>query len=227
MLLGDGIALLIATVLVLFFAVPVTREFYLSANGQLPVLLSFIKFALLATGGEILASRLKNKEYSFKKFGLLPKMLIWGIFGVIIYWAFIIFANGTPRVFPILATLNEPFKTILTAFTISVFMNLIFSPVFMLCHHITDTFITDNHGTFPIKKFKMLAALKRIDWDRMWGFVYKKTIPFFWIPAHTITFMLPAQYRVLFAAFLSIILGILLGSVQVKKTPAISADNAA
>jgi hypothetical protein len=45
----------------------------------------------------------------------------------------------------------------------------------------------------------------------MWGFVFKKTIPFFWIPAHTITFLLPPQYRVLYAALLSVVLGILLG----------------
>jgi hypothetical protein len=44
----------------------------------------------------------------------------------------------------------------------------------------------------------------------MWGFVYKKTIPFFWIPAHTVTFLLPAEIRVLFAVVLSVVLGLLL-----------------
>jgi hypothetical protein len=34
-----------------------------------------------------------------------------------------------------------------------------------------------------------------------------KTIPLFWIPAHTITFSLPPEYRVLMASFLSIALG--------------------
>jgi hypothetical protein len=37
-----------------------------------------------------------------------------------------------------------------------------------------------------------------------------KTIPIFWIPAHTITFLLPSEYRVLSAAFLSIALGTIL-----------------
>jgi hypothetical protein len=49
-----------------------------------------------------------------------------------------------------------------------------------------------------------------LDWTTMWGFVFKKTIPLFWIPAQTINFMLPEEYRVLFAAFLSIVLGVLL-----------------
>ncbi len=38
----------------------------------------------------------------------------------------------------------------------------------------------------------------------------KKTIPLFWIPAHTITFLLPEEFRVLFAAVLSVMLGVLL-----------------
>jgi hypothetical protein len=40
--------------------------------------------------------------------------------------------------------------------------------------------------------------------------VFKKTIPFFWIPAHTITFLLPADFRILFAAILGVALGIIL-----------------
>jgi hypothetical protein len=63
----------------------------------------------------------------------------------------------------------------------------------------------------------MLAALKSIDWERMWGFVFSKTIPLFWIPAHTITFMLPAEWRMIFAAGLSVMLGLILGSVNRKK----------
>ena len=50
----------------------------------------------------------------------------------------------------------------------------------------------------------------------MWGFVYKKTIPLFWIPAHTITFLLPAEYRILVAALLGIVLGVILGIASLK-----------
>jgi len=46
--------------------------------------------------------------------------------------------------------------------------------------------------------------------------VYKKTIPFFWIPAHTISFLLPAAYRTLFAALLGVALGLIL-TIAVKK----------
>ncbi|MHB8087085.1 MAG: hypothetical protein ACYDH2_02435 [Anaerolineaceae bacterium] len=217
MLIGDLISILLTLAIAAFFAIPATRGLYVTANAAAPLLLAFIKFALLATGGEILAWRLKHKTYRLKGFGLLPKTLLWGIFGIIIYWAFGIFSGGVPKVFPFLASLPEPWRNILTAFAISLFLNLIFSPVFMLTHHLTDRFITANQGRFPIRQFNMLTSLKGIDWDRMWGFVFTKTIPFFWIPAHTITFMLPSEWRMIFAACLSVFLGIILGSVNKNK----------
>jgi hypothetical protein len=60
------------------------------------------------------------------------------------------------------------------------------------------------------------AILKQIDWNVQWNFVFKKTIPIFWIPAHTITFLLPPDYQVLFAAVLSIILGLILAVASLK-----------
>jgi hypothetical protein len=47
--------------------------------------------------------------------------------------------------------------------------------------------------------------------------VFKKTIPFFWYPAHTITFLLPSEQRVLFAALLGIALGVLLALKNGKR----------
>ncbi len=218
MLIGDLISVLLTLAIATFFAIPATRGLYISANAGAPELLAFIKFALLATGGEIWAWRIKHKTYNLKGFGLLPKTLLWGVFGIIIYWAFGIFSGGVPKVFPFLDTLQEPWRNILTAFAISLFLNLIFSPIFMTTHHLTDRFITANQGRLPIRQFNMLSALKGIDWDRMWGFVFTKTIPFFWIPAHTITFMLPSEWRMIFAAGLSVFLGIILGSVNKNKT---------
>ena len=53
-----------------------------------------------------------------------------------------------------------------------------------------------------------------LNWDLMWNFVFKKTIPFFWIPAHTITFLLPTDFQVLFAAALGIALGTILAVAE-------------
>ena len=103
------------------------------------------------------------------------------------------------------------------AFFISVMMNTTFGPVFMTLHKITDTQILQYRGklTALIKPLPMGKILSSLNWNVQWGFVFKKTIPFFWIPAHTITFLLPGQYQVLFAALLGVALGIILSIAAV------------
>ncbi|MBG0194345.1 hypothetical protein I4O91_15035, partial [Clostridioides difficile] len=49
------------------------------------------------------------------------------------------------------------------------------------------------------------------------GFSVLKTIPFFWIPCHTIVFLFPAEYRVIASAFASIALGLILALANKSK----------
>ena len=60
--------------------------------------------------------------------------------------------------------------------------------------------------------------ITHLDWDTQWNVVIKKTIPLFWFPAHTITFLLPAGLQVLFAAFLGVALGVILALANNQKT---------
>ena len=100
------------------------------------------------------------------------------------------------------------------ALCISVLMNTLFAPVFMTFHKITDIHIAETGGTLkgffssPLGIQKALS--EKINWDIQYGFVFAKTIPLFWYPAHTITFLLPPTLQVLFAAFLVVVLGVLL-----------------
>lgn len=209
--------ILIFLTLAAFFSIPVSRQAYEAAYHAFPVPVIFIKFALMATGGEMVAGRFGTGRYLNPGFGVLPKMIIWGILGISIYWAFVVFSNGAPYLLPDFRNTPELISRILTAFVISLSMNITFAPIMMLTHHITDTYIAQNNGRFPLRKFAILPLLKQIDWDRMWGFVIKKTIPLFWIPAHTVTFLLPEQFRTLFAAGLSVVLGIILGAYRAKE----------
>ncbi len=60
-----------------------------------------------------------------------------------------------------------------------------------------------GQGQFSkIKDVKLKAVTDKIDWYGFMSFIVFKTIPLFWIPAHTITFLLPGEYRVLMAALL-------------------------
>ena len=60
------------------------------------------------------------------------------------------------------------------------------------------------------EKITLTSIVKGIDWCGFWGFTILKTVPFFWIPAHTVTFLLPAEYQVMMAAALSVALGVIL-----------------
>ncbi|MFP4471673.1 MAG: hypothetical protein ACLFPE_13395, partial [Bacteroidales bacterium] len=107
---------------------------------------------------------------------------------------------------------------LLTAFTVSVTMNTFFAPVFMTVHKITDTHILDNGGTLKgfFRPVRVGEILQNLNWKVQWGFVFKRTIPLFWYPAHTITFLLPAEFRILFAALLGIVLGVILSIASLK-----------
>lgn len=190
-------------------------ENYELVVGNYPMISSFIKFGILATVGEIIAYRIRMKTWPGKDFGILPKAIAWGFLGILILFAFKIFSKGVPQVCGTLLPLSgdKNINLLLTAFYISLFMNCIFAPVMMLLHRIIDIKIEACDG----KLFGLVSStpsinslFQAVDWDKMWGFIYKKTIPFFWIPAHTITFLLPPAWRILFAAVLSIFLGVLM-----------------
>lgn len=208
--------------------IPFLYNFYKAFNLAHPYIMSFFKFAILATYGELAAYRISNKHYPDKSFGIFPKMIIWGILGIIIKAAFVIFSKGAIALlvsiyknFPvnILATKEFSFYKIVASFSISLTMNLIFAPVMMLTHKITDLYIAKAKGTFSgiIKtRFNLVELLTNVNWKTFGGFILCKTIPFFWIPAHTITFMLAESYQILFAALLSVALGLFLAYKPVK-----------
>ncbi len=110
-------------------------------------------------------------------------------------------------------------EKVLVAFSISVAMNTVFAPVFMTLHRVTDTHIEQTGGTLRglFTPLHMGDILTGMNWRRQWSFVFKKTIPLFWYPAHTVTFLLPEDLRVLFAALLGVALGILLALASNKK----------
>ncbi len=209
-----------------FFVCPKVYEAYNNFNISNGMIMSFIKFAVLATLGEVIGLRIKTGDYHRKGFGIIPRAIVWGLLGLGINAAFIIFSTGTPFFLSYIGfdvspeTIKNPAFSgikLLTSFSISLFLNLIFAPVFMTVHRITDVHIETTGGTLkgfftPIKFGKHFTEL---NWAVQWNFVFKKTIPFFWIPAHTITFILPEHFRVLFAAALGIVLGVFLAVASI------------
>ena len=201
---------------------------YYRFNLEHGLLMSFIKFFILATLGELIGLRIKTGRYYYKGFGLFPRALVWGFLGITIYMAFAIFASGTPVLLEkmgfegasALLTSELGWKKVAVSFSIATVLNLFYAPVLMTFHKITDTHILENGGTFRgfLRPIAFARIFREINWDVQWNFVFKRTIPLFWIPAQTITFLLPEEYRVLFAAFLGVILGVILGVAARKSS---------
>lgn len=230
---SDLIVILCVLVVLVPFFIPATGFYdaFNIATEKLPFVMAFFKFAILATFGEMLALRIRKGCWYEKGFGVLPRMMVWGFLGICIAMAMVIFKTGVPRFMEILAGSEKgslaavfgesafSWGKLGIAFAVSVLMNTIFAPVMMTFHKCTDIHILKNGGTVRglLRPMKMTECLKAINWDVQWGLVFKKTIPLFWYPAHTITFILPANLQVLFAALLGVALGLILALAGNKK----------
>lgn len=169
--------------------------------------LSFIKFAILATLGEVIAASIKNKKLTIPH-SIGYRMFIWGLLGIWIAFMMGIFASAIGEL--VLKGREVTFMTKLEfAFITSLVMNTSFGPIFMILHKHTDTFLDlryENKG----EKISLKKICSSIDYYGYIKNIIIVTIPAFWLPAHTITFLLPGEFRVIFAAALSICLGVIL-----------------
>ncbi|MDR1368543.1 MAG: hypothetical protein LBJ72_00250 [Dysgonamonadaceae bacterium] len=209
-----------------FVVLPELYQWYKGFNAEHAFIMAFLKFGVLSTMGEMLGLRIKTGRYNEKGFGVLPRAVVWGLLGVWIAIAMKVYSAGTPAIVEYLgikgtvASMAGAFtwQKLLGAFSISLLMNTSFAPVFMTIHKITDAHILHNKGKISclLKPVPFGKYLANLNWGVQWNFVFKKTIPFFWIPAHTITFILPADFQVLFAAILGVALGVLLAMAAVK-----------
>jgi hypothetical protein len=101
-----------------------------------PLLVAFVKFFILATMGEMLGLRIKTGKYHTPGFGIFPRAVVWGILGVMIAAAFLIFDGGTMLFAKKVYKMTDPqafmtgplsFEKVLLAFTISTFLNVFFA----------------------------------------------------------------------------------------------------
>ena len=200
-------------IIVLFAAVliiPATREVFKRLSSEHPYVMGFVKFALLASVGEVLALRIRSKEWRLPYY-VGWRMLIWGLIGVAITFMMKAYSFGVAGLMEadLLPGKGEGFGSrLLKAFYTAAVMNLTFGPTFMATHKCTDKYLELRHD--GVQKPGLKGVIGGVDWHGFVSFTLFKTIPLFWIPAHTLTFLLPPEYQVIAAAALSIALGIIL-----------------
>lgn len=190
----------------LILIIPVSRSVFEELTASHPFIMSFFKFALLATVGELIALKMSGGVWKLPGH-VIVRALIWGVLGMLITMAFKIFGAGVAAALEsgiIPGGMNFIWKAFMTSF----WCNLFFAPFMMGTHKLTDTWLElIEQGQSGITPGDIAAA---VDFRRFVSFTMLKTIPFFWIPAHTITFMLPVEYQAIMAAGLSVALGIIL-----------------
>lgn len=196
---------IVLAVFILVLAIPDSREVFKSLSSAHPFIMGFIKFGFLATVGEVLALRIRKKEWDLPT-SMWQKALIWGAIGIAITFMMNAY-KGSVGFLTEGGLLPGKNSTFLKAFYTSAIMNLTFGPTFMAFHKCTDKWLDLKYEK---KDHKLSDVVGGIDWYGFVSFTLFKTIPLFWIPAHTVTFLLPGEYQVIVAASMSIALGIIL-----------------
>jgi hypothetical protein len=169
-----------------------TMNWYINLVIAHPILTAMAQFAVLGTLGDIIAKCLIARRV-FLPFDIktsLLKMLEWALLAVCIKYAFVGF-NGFVDALAAHGMLPELGK-IGRAFSISLTMNLQFGPFLVIAHRLLDNAIARKSNWANIDK-------------GMFSLIW------FWIPAHTLTFILPKPFQIGLAALWSVVLGLILG----------------
>ena len=95
------------------------------------------------------------------------------------------------------------------------YQNLFFAPIhsalMRVCGNYAEIrFLAGQHIT-------PRQAVDSVDWGELIDFTLFKTIPLFWIPVNTVGFLLPQEYRIVFAAVLSLAFGILMTVLKLRE----------
>lgn len=175
-------------------------QIYIIWVTQYPILSAMVQFGILGTLGEVISFSLQQKRLaiSCSWLQLVCKVLAWALLGVIIKYGFTGmkgFVNTLIEHGLLPITFKQGF---LWAFSVSVVTNILFGPQMMLFHRWEDNLILGQKG---------LEGIKKAWWTLVW----------FWIPAHTITFILPTDYQIGLAALWSVALGLIMGFSRTER----------
>ncbi len=165
-----------------------------------PLLSAAVQFGLLGTLGELAAASIQARRWSLPctGFQLLLKAPAWALLGLVIKAGFV-GMKGFTRALLDQHLLSPGFATGLRwSLALSVLTNLLFGPQMMLFHRLEDNLITGRRGFAGME-----AAFRTLLW--------------FWIPAHTLTFSLPAEFQIGLAALWSLALGFILGCAGLRR----------
>lgn len=159
-----------------------------------PMFSAFVQFGILGTVGEHIPACIKKRGIAspYNVWQLFATALGWALLGLLIKFGFTAMKGAID------ALVNHNFlpqacsEGVARGIAVSVFTNLFFGPQMMFIHRLEENLIMWRWNT---------AGLTKAWWTLIW----------FWIPAHSITFSLPADFQIGLAALWSIALGLIMG----------------
>ena len=167
-------------------------SWYIELVTAQPIITAIIQFAVLGTLGDAVSHWIVERRifspYDFKT--LILKIIEWSVLAVMIKYAFIGFHGFVESLID--NNYLPQLEGIGKSFAISTSMNLQFGPLLVITHRLMDNFIAGKQNWKNLDK----------------GFY---SLLWFWIPAHTVTFILPKEFQIGLAALWSLALGIILG----------------
>jgi hypothetical protein len=198
---------LIIVLTILFM--PDTREKFVLATNNHPYLMGILELGILGTMGDLLGVKIVKGKWQVMGINLHQRVIAWGFIGVLFTIAFPIYSFGVEGL------LQEGFlpgknSALLTSFWKSFLMNTFFAFPMMSVNRFLDKLI-DNNNLFTI--WPVVDTFKDMHWEHMLR-VVAPTCIWFWIPANTLTFLLPPVFRVISGALLAIVLGFILGMAK-------------
>lgn len=165
---------------------------YIELVKAYPIYSAMIQFAVLGTLGDIISKWMQQGKIflPYKWTIIVLKMIEWAVIAITIKYAFVGFQGFVDsliehQLVPELCKFGR-------AFTVSATMNLQYGLFLVVFHRFLDNLIARQKNWKNIDK-GMLSLV------------------WFWIPAHTVTFMLDKPYQIGLAAIWSVVLGIILG----------------
>ncbi len=209
-----GFALLLWVGILVF---PASRGAFIAATDAHPYLGGFMKFAILASMGDLLGVRIFHGLWQIPR-GFLLKAVVWGVIGMMVTLVFTVFMGGAAAAQKI-GRLPFADSKLALAFFGSTIMNLTFGPMMYVYHKFGDMLMESL--LVPAKdRLGLRGMVASVDWYTLVSFSWLKTCLFVWIPCHTAVFLLPPEYRVLASAFLSILLGVIIAMARKSQTGA-------
>lgn len=185
-----------------------------------------LQFAVLGTLGELVPWWLRSRRIlPCTQAQLLGKVAGWALMGLLVKFGFLMMKGGAaavldhglvpPAVMAWLGGGGAPPESYVAwaahgpagaafgsrlgwALLVSVLTNCFFGPQLMFFHRLCDNVILRQ---------RHWVGLEKAWWTLIW----------FWIPAHTVTFLLPADLQIGLAALWGVVLGLIMGTTTHHK----------